>query len=140
MPNSNQPPVPTGTSAIAIFTTLLMSGLFLLKGNTINVECVGCLYDPDSIASEVSKPGSTTVTETVTKGPQASGVEYDCNQIKLRTFGKPPTSPTITGDMLETPARLIPVLTKLSSDQRQYIYEYERHVAEMINRHNTLCN
>lgn len=140
MTDSNPPSVLTGTSAITIFATLLMSGLFLLKGNTINVECVGCLYDPKSSVAVATKPNSTTVTETVTKGPRAIGVEYDCNQIKLRTFAKPPISPTITGDMLERPERLIPVLTKLSSDQRQYIYEYERHVSEMINRHNTLCN
>lgn len=142
MSDPTQPPTPvsSGTSAIAIFTTLLMSGLFLLKGNTINVECVGCLYDPNSPAASVVKSTPAVVTETVTKGPRAVGVEYDCNQIALRAFANPPTSPTISGDMLENPGRLIPVLTKLSSDQRQYIYEYEKHVTEMINRHNTLCN
>lgn len=134
------PPIPTGTSAIAIFTTLLMSGLFLMKGNTVNIECVGCLYDPNSTTPTVTEPIVNTVTDKVTKSSKLVGVEYDCNRIKLREFGKPPISPTISGDMLEKPERLVPVLTKLSSDQRQYIYDYDRHVLDMINRHNKLCN
>lgn len=129
------PRIESGTSTLAIFTTLLMSGLFLLKGNTINIECVGCLHDP---AAGVA-PVATVVTETVTKSPKAMGIEYDCNQIQLRPFDKPPLAPPITSEMLEDPAGLIPVLTKLSSDQRQYIYDYDRHVDEMISKHNALC-
>ena len=129
------PRIESGTSTLAIFTTLLMSSLFLLKGNTINVECVGCLYDPNTVTT----PTTEVVTETVTKGPRTTGVEYDCNQIQLRSFDKPPLAPPITSEMLEDPAGLIPVLTKLSSDQRQYIYDYDKHVEDMINKHNTLC-
>lgn len=132
----NSPSTPT----LSLFISIIIGMLFLLKGNTINVECVGCLYDPKATSetkAEINPPLQNT--ETVIEGRKPAEVEYDCNYIILPDFRNPPVSPTITPELLANAPKFAQVLAKFASDQRQFRYDYQRHVRDMIDTHNTVC-
>lgn len=139
MSDSNDPvprlPKPTPTTAI-IFSAVL-SVLFVLKGNTFNVECVGCLYDPVGANNSVPMAETPTVITKTGKGANSS---YDCNVLIPRPFPDAPKTPQVTADLMRgNNDRVIPILTGYVVEQKQFIRDYERHVEEMISRHNTLC-
>ena len=136
--NENPPRLPIGSSTTAIIFSVLLSVLFILKGNTINVECVGCLYDPKATA--VAAPIPVEQVSTITKGDTAKGMTYDCNLLIPRPFDDPPKTPSVAGDLMRgNNDVVIPILTKYVTEQKQYIHDYEKYVNEMVSRHNTLC-
>lgn len=140
MSDAPRPQRPVENSTVALFASVVMAGLFILKGNTFNVECVGCLYDPNTkavAAKVVANPD--TGSGTIIKSRSPAKGEYDCNHINISDFRNPPVAPEITADMTANPDKLTRVLTKFASDQRQFRYDYQRMVRDMIDKHNRLC-
>lgn len=124
------PTLSSTTSTAAIVFSAILSILFVLKGNTFNIECVGCMYEPTS-----TRP----VPVVAATKPVNTG-DYDCNVIAPLPFRDPPKTPNIVPDLTRSNySKVVPVLTDYATAQRQYIYDYQKHVNGLVAKHNRLC-